>query len=176
MPSSTRRFVYRSVRFSVPVTFPVLTRRAERPRLRDDVGIVPYAGSGMFWVCRDDRDRGVSQAPGRIRPYETESVPPHVGVDALIDPGGRLPGGSFFHTGDILRFDRAGRASQIAGRCRHRPLRGRRGCSVFRAGCVSQIVIKTARCVKPHLAVSGSISLDYCQYIPIFRYNLPDSG
>ena len=44
MPSSTRgpstgRFV-----FSVPVTFPVLTGRAGHPRLRDDVGIVPYAG------------------------------------------------------------------------------------------------------------------------------------
>ena len=168
----------------------------------------PTRAGGMFWVYRDGRDRGVSQAPGRIRPYETESVPPRVGVDALIDPGVRLPGGSFFRAGDILRFglagrtsqvagrcghrplrgrdafraggilrfDRAGRTSQIAGRCRHRPLRGRRGCSVFRAGCISQIVIKTARCVKPHLAVSVSISLGYCQYIPIFRYNLPDSG
>ncbi len=49
MPSSTRRFVYRVVRFSVPVTFPVLTGRAGHPRLRDDVGIVPYAGE-MFFV------------------------------------------------------------------------------------------------------------------------------
>ena len=54
MPSSTRRFVYRAVRFSVPVTFPVLTGRAGHPRLRDDVGIVPYAGGGMLWVCQDD--------------------------------------------------------------------------------------------------------------------------
>ena len=42
MPSSTRRSVYRAGRFSVPVTFPVLTGRAGHPRLRDDVGIVPY--------------------------------------------------------------------------------------------------------------------------------------
>ena len=206
MPSSTPRFVHRAVRFSVPVTFPVLTQRAKHPRLRDDVGIVPYAGGGMFWICRDDRDCGVSQAPGRIRPYETESVPPRVGVDALIDPGavcravrfsgpvtfsvltgraghprlrddvgivpyagggvgrfrarlktqgitgpghaaapitryryplayGSMPSSTrgaiyravrFFRTGDISRFDRAGRTSQIAGRCRHRPLRRRR--------------------------------------------------
>ena len=71
MPSSTREAAYRVVRSSVPMTFPVLTGRAERLRLRDDVGIVP---------------------------------------------GGRLPGGSFFRAGDILRFDRAGRASKIAGR------------------------------------------------------------
>ena len=176
MPSSTRGAVYRAIRFSVPVTFSVLTGRAGHPRLRDDVGIVPYAGGGMFWVYRDDRDRGVSQTRTRSHPCKTESVPPRVGVDALIDPGVRLPGGSFFRAGDILRFDRAGRTSQVAGRCGHRPLRGWRGCSVFRAGCASQIVIKTARCIKPHLAVSGSISLGYCQYIPIFRYNLPDSG
>ena len=125
MPSSTRRFVYRAVRFSVPVTFPVLTERAGHPRLRDDVGIVPYADGGMFWVYRDDRDRGVSQAPGHNHPYNTESVPPRVGVDALIDPEVRLPGGSFFRFGGIFRFDRAGRVSQIAGRCGHRPLRGR---------------------------------------------------
>ena len=49
MPSSTRRFVYRVVRFSVPVTFSVLTGRVVHPRLRDDVGIVPYAGE-MFSV------------------------------------------------------------------------------------------------------------------------------
>ena len=53
MPSSTRGAVYRAGRFSVPVTFPVLTGQAGCPRLRDDVGIVPYAG-GMFWVYRDD--------------------------------------------------------------------------------------------------------------------------
>ena len=69
MPSSTRRFVYRAVRFFVSVAFPDLTRRAGHPRLRDDVGIVPEV---------------------------------------------RLPGGSFFRFGGILRFDRAGRASQIA--------------------------------------------------------------
>ena len=44
MPSLTRRFVYRVVRLSVPVTFPDLTGRARHPRLRDDVGIVPCAG------------------------------------------------------------------------------------------------------------------------------------
>ena len=54
MPSSTRGAVYRAIRFSVPVTFSVLTGRAKRPRLRDEVGIVPYAGGGMFWVYRDD--------------------------------------------------------------------------------------------------------------------------
>ena len=175
MPSSTRgpstgRFV-----FSVSVTFPVLTGRAGHPRLRDDAGIVPYAGGGMFWVGRL-RTRGITGSGTHIRPYKTESVPPRVGVDALIDPGAVYRAVRFFRTGDISRFDRAGRTSQIAGRCGHRPLRGRRGCSVFRAGCVSQIIIKTARCVKPHLAVSGSISLGYCQYIPIFRYNQPDSG
>ena len=53
MPSLTRGFIYRAVRFSVPVTFFVLTGRAERPRLRDDVGIVPYAGGGgvrFYWA------------------------------------------------------------------------------------------------------------------------------
>ena len=57
MPSSTRRFVYRAVRLSVPVTFSVLTGRAERLRLRDDVGIVPYAGCRMVWF---DRAGGIS--------------------------------------------------------------------------------------------------------------------
>ena len=52
MPSSTRGFVYRAVRFSVPVTFPVLTRRAGYPGVRDDVGIVPYAGCRMVWFVR----------------------------------------------------------------------------------------------------------------------------
>ena len=46
MPSSTRGAVYRAVRFSVPVTFSVLTGRAGHPGLRDDVGIVPYTGGG----------------------------------------------------------------------------------------------------------------------------------
>ena len=45
--------VYLAVRFFVPVTFSVLAGRAGHPRLRDDVGIVPYAG-GMFWACRGD--------------------------------------------------------------------------------------------------------------------------
>ena len=46
--------VYRVVRFSVPVAFSVLTGRVGHPRLRDDVGIVPYAGGGMVWFDRDD--------------------------------------------------------------------------------------------------------------------------
>ena len=57
MPSSTRGGVYRAVRFSVPVTFSVLTGRTGHPRLRDDVGIVPYAGCRMVWF---DRVRGIS--------------------------------------------------------------------------------------------------------------------
>ena len=90
MPSSTRGFVYRVVRFSVPVTFPVLTGRAERPRLRDDVGIVPYAGGGVgrfrarlktqgitgpghipgcgtMWASSPTRVAGVFGFPGRLR-------------------------------------------------------------------------------------------------------------
>ena len=80
---------------------------------------------GRDVLGRTIENAGYHRLRTRIRPYETESVPPRVGVDALIDPGVRLPGGSFFRAGDILRFDLAGRTSQIAGRCRHRPLRGR---------------------------------------------------
>ena len=130
MPSSTRGSVYRAGRFSVPVTFSVLTGRAGHPKLRDDVGIVPMR-AGCFGFAGAIENTGYHRLRTRNRPYNTESVPPRLGVDALIDPEGRLPGGSFFRTGDILRFDRAGRASQIAGRCGHRPLRGR---DVFRAG------------------------------------------
>ena len=124
MPSSTRGSVYRAVRFSVPVAFPVLTRRAGHPRLRDDVGIVPYADGGMFWFTGAIENAGYHRLRTRIRPNKTRTVPPRVGVDALIDPEVRLPGGSFLRAGDISRFDRAGRVSQIAGRCGHRPLRG----------------------------------------------------
>ena len=53
------KFVYRVVRFSVSVAFSVLIGRAGHPRLRDDVGIVPYAGGGMVWVGRL-RTRGIT--------------------------------------------------------------------------------------------------------------------
>ena len=68
MPSSTRGAVYRAVRFSVPVAFSVLTRRVVHPRLRDDVGIVPYAGGR---VVRFDRAQLRTQSitgPGTMPP------------------------------------------------------------------------------------------------------------
>ena len=91
MPSSTRGFVYRAVRFFVPVTFSVLTGRAGHPRLRDDVGIVPYAG-GRDVLGRTIENAGYHRLRTRSHPYNTELVPPRVGVDALIDPGGPSTG------------------------------------------------------------------------------------
>ena len=78
----------------------------------------------MFWFTGTIENAGYHRLRARSRPYETESVPSRVGVDALIDPEVRLPGGSFFCAGDISGFDRADRVSQAAGRCGHRPLRG----------------------------------------------------
>ena len=68
--SSTGWFV-----FSVPVTFSVLTRRARHPRLRDDVGIVPYAGGGMFWVGRL-RTRGIAGSGHETAPIKQNWYPP----------------------------------------------------------------------------------------------------
>ena len=87
MPSSTRGSVYRAVRFSVPVAFSVLTGRAGHPRLRDDVGIVPYAGGrDALGLPGRLRTQGITGSGHEATPYNTESVSPRVGVDALIDP------------------------------------------------------------------------------------------
>ena len=75
MPSSTRGAVYRAVRFSVPVAFPVLTGRAGHPRLRDDVGIVPYAGGWMFWFTGTIEDAGYHRLRDAYAPMELNRYP-----------------------------------------------------------------------------------------------------
>ena len=70
MPSSTRGSVYRAVRFFVSVTFFVLTGRVVHPRVRDDVGIVPYAGGGMFWFTGTIENAGYHRLRDAYAPME----------------------------------------------------------------------------------------------------------
>ena len=117
MPSSTRGAVYRAVRLfrfggifrfdRAGHTSQIAGRCRHRP-LRGRAGCFGFAGT--------IENAGYHRLRTRIRPYETETVPLRVGVDALIDPGVRLPGGLFFRFGDNSGFDQADRTSQIAGR------------------------------------------------------------